>query len=57
MWPRLRTPPVQLLRCVSLRMASCGRYDQKRYEEITKEVGNYIKRVGYNPAKVHLYPA
>ena len=27
------------------------KYDQKRYDEIVKEVGNYIKRVGYNPAK------
>ena len=28
------------------------KYDQKRYDEIVKEVGNYIKKVGYNPAKV-----
>ena len=28
------------------------KYDQKRYDEICKEVGNYIKKVGYNPAKV-----
>ena len=30
------------------------KYDQKRYDEIVKEVGNYIKKVGYNPAKVRI---
>ena len=33
------------------------KYDQKRYDEIVKEVGNYIKKVGYNPAKVSHYPS
>ena len=28
------------------------KYSQKRYDEIVKEVSNYIKKVGYNPAKV-----
>ena len=28
------------------------KYSQKRYDEIVKEVGNYIKKVGYNPTKV-----
>ena len=28
------------------------KYDQKRYDEIKKEVSAYIKRVGYNPDKV-----
>ena len=32
------------------------KYDQKRYDEIVKEVGNYIKKVGYNPAKVRPIP-
>jgi elongation factor 1-alpha len=30
------------------------KYDQKRYDEIVKEVSNYIKKVGYNPAKVRI---
>ena len=30
------------------------KYSQKRYDEIVKEVGNYIKKVGYNPTKVRL---
>ncbi len=33
------------------------KYDQKRYDEIVKEVGNYIKKVGYNPAKVRAQPS
>ncbi|KAL0028995.1 hypothetical protein WJX77_010469 [Trebouxia sp. C0004] len=32
------------------------KYSQKRYDEIVKEVGNYIKKVGYNPAKVAFVP-
>ena len=28
------------------------KYDKKRYDEIVKEVKNYIKKVGYNPDKV-----
>ncbi len=30
------------------------KYSQKRYDEIVKEVSSYIKKVGYNPAKVCL---
>jgi len=32
------------------------KYDQKRYDEIVKEVSAYIKRVGYNPDKVNFVP-
>jgi elongation factor 1-alpha len=31
-------------------------YSQSRYEEIQKEVAAYIKKVGYNPAKVQFVP-
>ena len=31
-------------------------YSQKRYEEITKEVSTYIKKIGYNPATVAFVP-
>ncbi|XP_067867379.1 elongation factor 1-alpha, oocyte form-like [Heterodontus francisci] len=31
-------------------------YSQKRYEEITKEVSTYIKKIGYNPAAVAFVP-
>lgn len=33
------------------------KYSQKRYDEIVKEVSSYIKKVGYNPAKVNHVPA
>uniref|UniRef100_A0AAQ6ABY7 Tr-type G domain-containing protein n=1 Tax=Amphiprion ocellaris TaxID=80972 RepID=A0AAQ6ABY7_AMPOC len=31
-------------------------YSQARYEEITKEVSTYIKKIGYNPASVAFVP-
>merc|ERR1719249_130199 len=31
-------------------------YSQARYEEITKEVSTYIKKIGYNPATVAFVP-
>jgi len=37
------------------KMDNCE-YSEKRYEEITKEVGTYLKKVGYNPAAVAFVP-
>jgi len=31
-------------------------WKQERYEEIKKEVSSYLKKVGYNPDKVHFVP-
>lgn len=31
-------------------------YDQKRFEEIKKEVSGYLKKVGYNPDKINFIP-
>lgn len=31
-------------------------WSQERYEEIKKEVSGYLKKVGYNPDKVHFVP-
>ncbi|XP_035584920.1 putative elongation factor 1-alpha-like 3 [Zalophus californianus] len=31
-------------------------YNQKRYEEIVKEVSTYLKKIGYNPDRVALVP-
>lgn len=31
-------------------------YSGKRYQEITKEVGTYVKKIGYNPASVAFVP-
>merc|ERR1719219_38730 len=32
------------------------KYSEKRYEEICKEVSNYIKKIGYNPKTVAFVP-
>ena len=32
------------------------KYDQKRYDEIVKEVSSYVKKVGYNPEKIAFVP-
>ena len=42
----------QLIVALNKMDATEPKYDKKRYEEIVKEVSNYIKKVGYNPAKV-----
>jgi len=31
-------------------------WDQKRYDEIKKEVADYLKKIGYNPDKIHFIP-
>jgi len=42
----------QLIVALNKMDATEPKFDKKRYEEIVKEVSNYIKKVGYNPAKV-----
>merc|ERR1712072_1520845 len=32
------------------------KYSKNRYEEIVKEVSGYLKKVGYNPAKINFVP-
>merc|ERR1712091_569480 len=32
------------------------KYSKNRYEEISKEVGGYLKKVGYNPDKINFVP-
>ena len=46
----------QLIVALNKMDATEPKYDKKRYEEIVKEVSNYIKKVGYNPAKVRIFP-
>jgi elongation factor 1-alpha len=31
-------------------------YDKKRYDEIKKEVSDYLKKIGYNPDKISFVP-
>ena len=45
----------QMIVCLNKMDATEPKYSQKRYDEIVKEVGNYIKKVGYNPAKVRTH--
>merc|ERR1712130_904446 len=46
----------QLIVALNKMDATEPKYDKKRYDEIVKEVSNYIKKVGYNPAKVNFVP-
>jgi len=46
----------QMIVCVNKMDDKSVNYDQKRFEEIQKEVRNYIKKVGYNPDKVPFVP-
>ena len=46
----------QLIVALNKMDATEPKYDQKRYDEIVKEVSNYIKKVGYNPTKVRCCP-
>jgi elongation factor 1-alpha len=46
----------QMIVCVNKMDAPSVNYAQARYEEIQKEVSNYLKKVGYNPAKIPFIP-
>jgi elongation factor 1-alpha len=46
----------QMIVCVNKMDAPSVNYGQSRYEEIQKEVSNYLKKVGYNPAKIPFIP-
>jgi len=36
--------------------ATTPKYSKARYDEIVKEVGSYLKKVGYNPDKIPFVP-
>jgi elongation factor 1-alpha len=46
----------QMIVCVNKMDAPSVNYGQPRYEEIMKEVSNYLKKVGYNPKKIPFIP-
>ncbi|SYZ64474.1 elongation_factor_1-alpha (plasmid) [Leishmania braziliensis MHOM/BR/75/M2904] len=46
----------QMVVCCNKMDDKTVQYSQARYEEISKEVGTYLKRVGYNPEKVRFIP-
>jgi len=46
----------QMIVCVNKMDDKSVNYDQKRFDEIKKEVSDYLKKVGYNPDKVPFIP-
>jgi elongation factor 1-alpha len=46
----------QMLVCINKMDDKSVSYDQKRYEEIKKEVSDYLKKIGYNPDKIPFIP-
>ncbi|XP_076031794.1 elongation factor 1-alpha-like [Oratosquilla oratoria] len=46
----------QLIVAVNKMDSTAPPYSESRFSEIKKEVGNYIKKVGYNPAAVPILP-
>ena len=39
----------QLIVCVNKMDADSVQYSQQRFNEIKAELGNYLKKIGYNP--------
>jgi elongation factor 1-alpha len=46
----------QMVVCINKMDDKSVNWDQKRYEEIKKEVSDYLKKVGYNPDKIPFIP-
>jgi elongation factor 1-alpha len=46
----------QMIVAVNKMDSESVKYSQKRFEEIQKEVSNFLKKVGYNPKKVPFIP-
>ncbi|CAD6223487.1 unnamed protein product [Miscanthus lutarioriparius] len=46
----------QMICCCNKMDATTPKYSKARYDEIVKEVGSYLKKVGYNPDKIPFVP-
>ena len=46
----------QMVVCINKMDDKSVNWDQKRYDEIKKEVSDYLKKIGYNPDKIHFIP-
>jgi len=46
----------QLIVCINKMDANTVNWSETRYNEIKKEVGDYLKKVGYNPDKIPFIP-
>ena len=41
---------------VGVNKMDSAQYEEKRFAEVTKEIGSYLKKVGYNPTAVAIVP-
>jgi elongation factor 1-alpha len=46
----------QMVVCINKMDDKSVNWDQKRYDEIKREVSDYLKKIGYNPDKIHFIP-
>lgn len=46
----------QMIVCINKMDDKSVNWSQKRYLEIKKEVSDYLKKIGYNPEKIHFIP-
>ncbi|GFQ02078.1 elongation factor 1-alpha [Phtheirospermum japonicum] len=46
----------QMICCCNKMDATTPKYSKSRFDEIVKEVASYLKKVGYNPDKIHFVP-
>jgi len=46
----------QMIVCINKMDDKSVNYSEDRYKEIKKEVGDYLKKVGYFPEKIHFIP-
>ena len=46
----------QMIVCMNKMDDRSVNYDQKRFDEIKKEVADYLKKIGYNPDKIPFIP-
>jgi elongation factor 1-alpha len=46
----------QMIVCINKMDDKSVSYGEDRYKEIKKEVADYLKKVGYNPEKIHFIP-
>jgi len=46
----------QMVCCINKMDDKSVLYDQKRYEEIKKELSDYLKKIGYNPDNIPFIP-
>jgi elongation factor 1-alpha len=46
----------QMIVCINKMDDKSVNYGKDRYDEIKKELSDYLKKIGYNPDKMHFIP-